>query len=189
MSGPEKQAMLDAADTDRDLALVQRFLAGDETAFDMLVSRYRSHVYNICLQMLGNRADAEDAAQEAFVGVYEGLPRFETRSAVSTWVYRIAMNRCVSYRRRRRPTYTIEAEAVEQPEQFDEAEKRRRVREALRQIAPHYRAVLVLKYYRGLSYDEIAEVLGWSPEKVKCYLHRARDRFRRIYSEELEDQL
>jgi len=187
MSNKEKRAVRDPADTDRDLPLVRQFLAGDETAFDELVSRYRSHVYNICLQMLGNRADAEDAAQEVFVALYEGLPRFQMRSKVATWVYRITVNRCISHRRRRRPTCPIESDTPGQGERFEGTEKRRRVNQALQQLASHYRAALVLKYYRGLSYDEIAEALDWSPGKVKNYLHRARNKFRSIYDREFED--
>lgn len=178
--------MLDSEETDSDLLLVRRFLEGDETAFDELVSRHRTHVFNICLQMLGSRVDAEDAAQEAFVAAYRGLPKFRMGSKISTWLHRIAINRCISYRRSRRVHFVLDEEPEAPMERFDESDKRRSVNAALQRMSKHYRAVLVLKYYRGYSYDEISQVLGWSPEKVKNYLHRARNIFKLLY--EREDQ-
>jgi len=184
----EKQVLLESVE-DRDLPLVRRFLAGEERAFDELVGRHQSFVYHTCLHMLGNPSDAEDAAQDVFVAVYKALPRFGKRSKVSTWIYRITVNQCISRRRRPCPETQAEIEPAEQGERIEEIEKRRNVRRLLQRLAPHYRAVLVLKYYRELSYDETAQVLGWSPEKVKCYLHRARNLFKRFYEEDSADEV
>lgn len=189
MSGSENPAVLDAARVDPDLPLVRRFLAGEERAFDELVTRHQSYVYNVCLQILGNQADAEDAAQDVFVAAYKALPRFRMRSKISTWIYRIAVNQCVSRLRRRRAEVRTAQEAGERPTQAGQVEKRRLVRDLVQRLAPHYRAVLVLKYYREFSYQEIAEILGWSPDKVKCYLHRARNIFKRIYEAENRGEL
>jgi len=183
----EKPVVLEASAVDRDHLLVRRFLAGDESAFDELVRMYQPYVYNICLQMLGNAADAEDAAQNALVSAYRALPRFRMKSRVSTWMYRIAVNQCISMRRVRRPEVPAEQDFGEWSVPLEDVEKRRTIRKLIEELAPHFRAVLVLRYYRDLSYEEIAEVLGWSPEKVKCYLHRARNAFRKIYLGECED--
>lgn len=184
IGGPENSAVLDAAKEDRDMLLVRRFVAGDESAFDELVARYQSYVFNICLNMVGNRSDAEDVAQEVFIAIHKGLPRFGMRSRVSTWVYRIVMNQCISHRRGRSAVEVpLDMEIGVHVDHASEIEKRRAVRELLQKIAPHYRAVLVLKYYHELSYEESAEILGWSVEKVKCYLHRARNIFRKHYEE------
>ncbi len=184
MGDPENAAVLEVVQEDRDLPLVRRFMAGDEGAFDELMAGYQPYVYNICLQMLGNAWDAEDAAQDVFLGIYRSLPRFEMRSKLSTWIYRIAINRCMSYRRSRRAEVLVERELGDRSPQSGELEKRRTVRYLLQKLPAHYRAVLVLKYYRELSYDEIAEVLGWSAAKVKNYLHRARNVFKQAYERE-----
>lgn len=184
MGSSENSAVLDTSREDQDIALVRRFLAGEESAFDELVARHQSYVYNLCLSMLGNPSDAEDAAQDVFVAVYKGLPGFRMQSKVLTWVHRIAMNQCVSNRRKRREEIMADGEIGESPCPVDDREKRREVRRMLQQVAPHYRGLLVLKYYREFSYEEIGEIMGWSSAKVKCYLHRARNVFRRVYEAE-----
>lgn len=183
MNESGKPAVLNTAIEDDGALLIRRYLAGEEAAFDELVTRYQPYVFNVCLQMLDNHADAEDTAQNVFVAVYKALPKFRMQSKVSTWIYRIAVNQCISWRRGRREELPIEGEIID-PHDFDDAEKRREIRHLMRKIAPHYRAVLVLKYYRELSYEEIAEVLEWSPDKVKCYLHRARNIFKKLYEAE-----
>ena len=185
MGCSENSAVLDPSREDQDAILVRRGLAGEESAFAELVARYQSYVYNVCLHMLGNAQDAEDAAQDVFVAVYKGLPGLRMQSKVLTWIYRITVNQCISRRRARQPEVNVEAELLERAEHSGDSEKRRLVRSLLQRLAPHYRAVLVLKYYQELSYDEAAEILGWSPEKVKCYLHRARGIFRQIYVDEM----
>ncbi len=180
----QNSAEVDATGIDQDLSLVRRFLAGDERAFDDLVARHQAYVYHICLNMLSNPCDAEDAAQDVFIAIHKALPKFKMQSKVSTWIYRIAMNRCISQRRSRRLEIPLDIEPAKTTEMHENLEKRDEVRRLLQRMAPHYRAVLVLKYTRELSYEETAEALGWSPEKVKCYLHRARNIFKRIYEQE-----
>jgi len=182
----ETPAVLDATTVDRDQLLVRNFLAGDQTAFDELVAKYQPYIYNICLQMLDNPADAEDVTQNALVAAYRALPRFRMESRFSTWMYRIAINQCLSYRRRQRPEMSLERDIPEGSARFEEVDKRETVRKLIQTLAPHFRAVIVLRYYRQLSYEEIAEVLGWTPDKVKCYLHRARNVFKKAYRRELE---
>ena len=184
MSESRKPAALNTAIEDDGALIVRRFLAGEERAFDELVVRYQPYVYNVCLQMLDNPSDAEDTAQNVFVAVYRALPRFRMQSKVSTWIYRIAVNQCISWRRGRREELPIEIEISDSAPDFEDAEKRREIGHLLQKLAPHYRAVLVLKYYRELSYEEIADILAWSPDKVKCYLHRARNIFKKLYQAE-----
>lgn len=188
MGSLEKPAVLDASVIDRDQLLVKSFLAGDERAFDELAVKYHTYIYNICLQMLGNAADAEDATQNALISAYRALPHFKMKSRVSTWLYRIAVNQCLSLQRSRRLEAPLEKDFGEwsQPS-LEDVEKRRIISKLLQRLAPHFRAVLILRYYRELSYIEIAEVLGWSPDKVKCYLHRARNVFKEIYLRECEN--
>lgn len=169
-----------------DLVFIQRFHDGETKCFDELIVRYQSLIYNICLQMLGNRADAEDATQETFVAVFKGLRKFKARSALSTWIYRIAINKCRSYRRGRPAEVSAESDLSVHHDNHEEMHNRRMVRSLLQELAPHYRAVLVLRYFRQLSYEEIGETLGWSANKVKVYLSRARKHFKQAYAAMLE---
>jgi RNA polymerase sigma-70 factor, ECF subfamily len=165
-----------------DLVFIERFLDGETKGFDELVVRYQSLIYNICLQMLGNSADAEDATQEIFVAIFKGLRTFKARSALSTWIYRIVINKCRNYRRSRPAEVSAECDLTTHHDTHEEMQNRRMVRSLLQELAPHYRAVLVLRYFQQLSYEEIGETLGWSPDKVKCYLSRARKHFKQAYA-------
>jgi len=165
-----------------DLVLVQQFLDGETKGFDKLVVRYQPLIYNICLQMLGNPSDAEDVTQEIFVAIFKGLRNFKARSALSTWIYRIAINKCISHRRKRPTDVHAECDLGIHHNAHEEMQNRRMVRSLLQELAPHYRAVLVLRYFQQLSYEEIGDTLGWSSDKVKCYLSRARKRFKQVYA-------
>lgn len=188
MNKPVKPAALNAAVEDDGALLVRRYLSGEESAFDEIVTRYQPYVYNVCLQMLYNPSDAEDAAQNVFIAVYKALPKFRMQSKVSTWIYRIAVNQCISWRRSRREELPIEEDILDTSRHFEGAETRGEISRLMQKLAPHYRVVLVLKYYKELSYEEIAEILSWSPDKVKCYLHRARNIFKGLYEAEFGGQ-
>ena len=169
-----------------DIVFIQQFLGGETKGFDELVIRYQSLIYNICLKMLGNPSDAEDATQEIFVAIFKGLRKFKAQSALSTWIYRIAINKCRNYRRNRPAEVLTESDLSMHHDPREEMQNRRMVRSLLHELAPHYRAVLVLRYFQQLSYEEIGEILGWSSDKVKCYLSRARKRFKQVYAATME---
>lgn len=161
-----------------DRVLVYAARAGDVEAFAELVRRYQAAVYRVALRMLGSAADAEDAAQEAFVQAWRGLGRFRGDSAVSTWLYRIVTNRCLNALAARRPTEPLDFEVpspggdpagiAEQHERFGA------VAGTVAALPGEQRAALVLRDFEGLSYEEIAQVLGVSLAAVKGRVHRAR---------------
>src|SRR5438477_8667877 len=86
-----------AQDKDVDLSLVERYLAGDMTAFDELMLRYERQIYRVCYRFVENRDDASDLAQEVFIKAFEHLPTFRRQSSLKTWLYRIAMNHCINH--------------------------------------------------------------------------------------------
>lgn len=184
MSDAERVAVLGRVEADQDTHLVRRFLDGDRRAFDQLVSRYQRPVHSTCLHMLGDPSDAEDAAQEVFIGVYKALPRFRMDSKLSTWIYRIAVNKCICHRRARRPRATLEEVAEETFTPLEGIEDRWLVASALQQTPARYRALLVLRYYREFSYEEIAEIMGWNTSKVRSSLQRARNAFKTAFERE-----
>ncbi len=164
--------------------------AADAVDFDALYARHSAFVYNTCLGVLGNPDDARDAMQETFVQVFRSLPSFRGQSALSTWVYRIAVNKCYEFARKR-----PRREAAEALEWFREAAApdrdyvmEQRVRETILRLKPDQRAVVVLFHFQGLSYTEIAETLACSLDLVRTRLHRARKAFRKLYEEDGEDE-
>jgi RNA polymerase sigma-70 factor, ECF subfamily len=179
----------------QDAALIARFLEGDTSAFETLFSRYRDYVYNISFQMLGNADDASDLTQETFFRVWRALPHFQGNSQFSTWLYRIAVNACISEIRKRpkTPPLTIDDESSVEPLHGAEDQRsaehtfmrrlaQQRVREVVDTLPPDYRTVMVLRHFQELSYQEMAAIMRCSIGAVKIKLHRARKMFRTRYA-------
>lgn len=152
--------------------------AGDVEAFEALVRRYQLPMYRVALRMLASEGDAEDATQEAFILAWQNLARFRGESAYSTWLYRIVINRCLSARASHRPSEPLEElMLVGGGDPVEITERRQRwsaIVEAVRALPSEQRAALVLREFEGLSYAEIAAVLGITVAAVKGRIHRAR---------------
>jgi len=173
---------------DRDL--IERARRGDRDAFGMLVVRHQDRIYTAVLRFCGDEEDARDIAQRAFVNAWRRLDSFKGDSAFSTWMYRIAFNESVSFRReggRRRvvPLQGRDGEAGPEPaddrrpgDRLEVEESRRQVQEALNQLDPEERKILILKELEDRSYDEIAEILEIPKGTVRSRLFRARDALR-----------
>lgn len=172
--------------------LIQRIAAGNHPAFKTLVDRYQALVINTCYSILGNRQDAEDVAQEVFIKVYQEAKGFRGESKISTWLYRIAVNLSLNLRRKRKwdrfldvfafwkqqeekAVYHFEAEAKARPDRVMESEERKKIlNQALDALPERQRVAITLHKYQGLSYQEIAEVLGTSLAAVESLIHRAK---------------
>lgn len=177
-----------------DKELTVAYQQGDEGAYDTIYDRYAQRVHNVCRRMLANPQDAQDAAQETFLRVHQALGRFNGRYQLGAWITRIATNICLDQIRAksRRPTTAIsleddeledtEASEIDAP---DEVVIRRfegrRVRRVLSSLPPMHRAAIVLRDFEGLSYSEVAVVLGISEAQVKALIHRARQGFKRSW--------
>ena len=180
---PETTEVADKAPQDwsaaDDQSLVVACLAGDRSAFDPIVDRYRRQVYNICFRFAGNHADASDLAQDTFIRAYRGLRGFKGQSAIGTWLYRIAVNVCLSRAANRTPReepLRVERrdEAIELPDRTLLREERaHRVRAAIARLPRKQRATLILRVYHDLRHDEIARVLGSSVGAVKVNFFHA----------------
>ncbi|HEY3377890.1 MAG TPA: sigma-70 family RNA polymerase sigma factor [Armatimonadota bacterium] len=187
-----------AVSAQQEYALVRRVQAGDDAAFDRLVELCSGRVYSLALRMVGNADDAQDIAQEAFVRVYQALPRFRQDAAFSTWLYRIVVNTCHDElaRRPRRPVSVSELTSDdEMPSPLDLAttddtpetallqrERQRALETALAELPAQARMVIILHDIQGLSYQEMAEILHAELGTIKSRLNRARNQMReKIY--------
>ena len=172
------------------LDLATRHGYGDETAFEEVYRRFAGMVYNLCFRMAGWAEEAEDLAQEVFLRIHRHLGRFNGRSSLKTWIYRVTLNHCRSkLSRKRYPTAPL-AEEVEEggvhleatgrgPEEQSLAQDAaRRVAAGLVRVKPKYREAVILRDIEGLAYDEIAEVLGVRIGTVRSRIARGRDQLR-----------
>jgi RNA polymerase sigma-70 factor (ECF subfamily) len=182
-------------DTD-DAALIERCRAGDVAAFEPLVEKYRQRVWRLAFNVLRDREEAWDVAQEAFIRAYQALPSFRGQSAFYTWLYRIVMNVAADRARSRAAqgrafgTERVPEEDWERvltdpaPDQESpdaaaaRAQDRERITKALDTLPEHHRAIIVLSDLQGLSYREIAETLDIPMGTVMSRLHNARKRLR-----------
>ena len=170
-----------------DSALVERIQNDDDRrAFSELVRRHRDIVYRSCYRILGNREDARDASQEAFLRAYRKLGTFQGRSAFKIWMLRLAMNVSLNQRSRRelRRTSIDSAEAIsglETPEaELMRSEAAARLHEALQIVQPNHRAAVVLRDLEGLTYRETAESLGIAEGTAKSWVHRGRGQLKEL---------
>jgi RNA polymerase sigma-70 factor (ECF subfamily) len=184
-----------------DAGLVEACRSGNTEAFGVLVSRYQDRLYPTVYRLTGCAEEAHDLLQDAFLRAFEKLDLFQGESSFYTWVYRIAVNLALSNRRRRRPVLRLQNDRggpdIEPPYDaaesdpsapMERAELARSVQNALSELAPDHRAVVVMKVFDGLHYDQIASILGIPVGTVRSRLHRARcdlkDRLRSFYQEE-----
>lgn len=180
------QAWSDAGDD----ALVDACLAGHSEAFAVIVERHRRQVYQVCYRFVNNHEDASDLAQDAFVRAYKGLRGFNRRSALATWLYRIAVN--VSLNKVAVKTPRIESIAAreypdERGERADAAmlrgERAAEVRAAIARLPNKQRATLILRVYHEMPHDQIAEILGSSVGAVKANFFHAMANLKKLLQE------
>ncbi len=165
-------------------------------AFEALAIPLEKQVYHVCLNMMGNREDAEDCAQETMLKAFRGFARFEGRSKFSTWLYSIATNVCLDALRTRRDAVSLEVlqeagwevadEAPEAYERLEAAERRRLLKAALKELPPDFKAALTLVDLQGLPYQEAAEALELPLGTVKSRVSRARNQLLVILSRQPE---
>jgi RNA polymerase sigma-70 factor (ECF subfamily) len=172
---------------DQEQAWLDQARDGNKEAFSRLVEAYQTPVYNLAYRMLGNRGEAEEAAQEAFLRAYSRLHRYDPAYKFSTWMLSIASNYCIDILRKRRITWLsldepLPAEFAPQlasnrpdPERaLEHAEIEDQVRALLDELQPDYRAAVILRYWYELSYEEIAETMDTTVSAIKSRLFRAR---------------
>ena len=171
-----------------DAALVRVAAGGSREAFDVIVERHRRAVYQVCYRFVNNHEDASDLAQDAFVRAWKGLKNFKGQSALSTWLYRIAVNVCLNRVSVKAPI----TEPIESTEHFEDVriegaqqamlreERAAAVRTAIAALPEKQRATLILRTYHELSHQEIADILGSSVGAVKANFFHALNNLKKI---------
>lgn len=174
---------------------IKEVLKGDQEAFGEIVELFKDKVFQICYRMLGNRHEAEDIAQEAFVRAYVNIHSFNLNKKFSTWLYRIATNLCIDRIRKKKPDSFLDeevagtdglnlysqiaAEGKSPDSEVETMELQEIVQREILKLPDKYRIVIVLRYMDDLSLKEISEVLDMPLGTVKTRIHRAREALRK----------
>ncbi|WP_199615366.1 RNA polymerase sigma factor SigW [Paenibacillus alkalitolerans] len=176
---------------------------GDRGAFADIVELYKDKLYHLAYRMVGNRQEAEDIVQETFLRVFRNLDRYDETMKFSTWIYRIGTNLCIDKLRKRKASYSLDADVADgegtdwyamlpSDEPTPEgrvmlSETQRRIREAIDTLPEKYKSVVILRYLHDMSLQEIGDVLDMPVTTVKTRVHRGREFLRKKM--ELEDIL
>lgn len=178
---PQDQSV--AAD---DAQLVVRSLKQDHEAFGQLIDRHASRIITLAYRMVGDRAEAEDLAQEAFLTAFKALPTFRADAKFSTWLYRIAANKCKDWLRAKRPGMgqqdvdideLLDGQVADEqtPERLlSQQQVGRELEQAILRLPPLYREAFVLKHVEGLSYEEMEAILGVQGDTLKMRVYKGR---------------
>lgn len=188
MNGPKNTTSSRSLDAD----LIKRAQQGDSDAFATLFHSHKTRIYSLCLRMTNNTAEAEDLAQDAFLQVYRKLSSFRGDSALSTWLYRIAVNTVLMHFRRKTPcrisldepirnqddTKSVRREYGTRDGRLDGVVSRVALTRAISELPEGYRAIFLLHEVEGYQHREIAKLLGCSVGNSKSQLHKAKLRIR-----------
>jgi RNA polymerase sigma-70 factor (ECF subfamily) len=177
---------------------------GDRRAFAELVELYKDKIYHLGYRMLNQKQEAEDVVQETFLRVYTNLERYDENQKFSTWIYRIATNLCIDRLRKRKPSYSIDAEmtdgegsdwhsmlasdSVGPDEELILSETQQNIRQAIQTLPDKYKTVVILRYLHDMSLQEISDVLEMPVTTVKTRVHRGREFLRKKLDSEYGDK-
>jgi len=174
----------------RDYLLVQKANNGDQKAYAELMDRYRDAIYYMLLKMVNNASDAEDLTIEAFGKAFKNIQQYAPNYAFSTWLFKIATNNCIDFIRKKKASHIsldhnddehekasmdIQAPVMDPEETMINEQKIKLMRSIVDKLKPRYRKLIELRYFKELSYEEIAEELELPIGTVKAQLFRARE--------------
>lgn len=188
---------------DYELILVKKSISGDIDAFEELIKDYKKMAYNIALRVLRNKEDAEDISQEALIKVFKNINTFNMKSSFKVWLYRIVMNTCLDFKRKK----SIISYSIDKPLENDESEMMQEIAdntynpdvviqnelesqmlyESIDSLDDDFRIVIVLRDLQGLSYKDIASVLSCNEGTVKSRLNRARNKLKEIITKKMSN--
>ncbi|KKO53127.1 RNA polymerase sigma factor SigW [Paenibacillus sp. DMB20] len=178
-----------------DVRLAKLARKGDQRAFAEIVELYKDKIFHLAYRMLNNRHEAEDIVQETFLRVYKNLDRYDENQKFSTWIYRIGTNLCIDRLRKRKPSYSLDADMNDQegmdgysmipsddrsPEtEMLLSETQRIIHDSIESLPAKYKTIMLLRYIQDLSLQEISEVLDLPVTTIKTRVHRGREFLRK----------
>lgn len=166
---------------DEDIQLVKAFKNGDDKAFDRLFEKYRVSLYSLCYRYVRNDADARELVLDVFTKVYRNLTRFRERSKFFTWLYRIAVNTCISHTRKHKRyevQYSPEVGAHNTLE--EKVHMKIAIDDALVKLPERQRLTFILHHYDGYTFDEIGGIMGITTGAAKAHHHHAIRKLRKL---------
>ena len=186
----------------KDYDLVQKALGdNDEIAYKQLMGRYKDSIYFMLLKMVNNKDDAEDLTLEAFGKAFMRLEQYSPKYAFSTWLFRIASNNCIDFLRKKKmkttsidkteeddgiSTIFLTSQTLNPEQEAIRNQKMKLMRELVEKLKPQYKNLIDLRYFQGLSYDEISTQLDLPLGTVKAQLYRARSVLKEIIKPKLD---
>ncbi|MBI5731354.1 MAG: RNA polymerase sigma factor [Ignavibacteriales bacterium] len=166
---------------DNDFELINRFLSGEEVAFNLIVKKYQKKIYWHARQMMGNHLDADEVTQEVLIVIYNKLKNFNFNSSLYTWIYKIVTTRSLNQIRRKQIKRFFSIDDKDEVElqdkhdiveELDSKEKLEKVKKMLQKIPPKQRQIFIMRNFEDLSYEEISEITGKSIGGLKAnYFH------------------
>ncbi|MGI9544466.1 MAG: RNA polymerase sigma factor [Cyclobacteriaceae bacterium] len=185
-----------AAKAISDLELIDQVLSGEVMAYRTLTDKYKDYAYTLALRVLGNKEEAEEAAQDAFVKAFNSLKSFNRTAKFTTWFYRIVLNTAISYKRRQKPPMdsleqrqVIGDGEISQMDQFKILEQRKYLQNAMNYLKADDVSVLTLFYFKEHSLEEMSEITGIAVNTLKVKLYRARKRLGEVLGKILKKEV
>ncbi|MGV6831343.1 MAG: RNA polymerase sigma factor [bacterium] len=185
--------------TINDQEYIDKVLAGDQSAFAVIVDQYKDLVFSIAIQMVKHQEEAEEVAQDTFIKVFKSLRSYKGDSKFSTWIYRVAYNTSldrIKKNKRKQQTYTIDEFTENQVKDMEDAldilevnERNKAVEEVMKLLHPDDSTLLNLFYFEELSLDEIGKIMYLKPNNVKVKLFRARKRLATLMRKQLDKEI
>ncbi len=186
-----------------DAELIEQFQSGDTTVFDTLFTRYQKRTYRLVLRFVPNHEDALDITQDAFIRAYQGLGKFKSQCQFYSWLYKITVNLCIDFLRKKSRSEVMVYDSDESEElpmanfpdlrldspakAVENKELRLQIRKAIRQLPPKQRKIFILRHWDGLSLKDIATAVGRSDGTVKAHLFHAHRNLRKHLQSYLKD--
>ncbi|MEO0122580.1 MAG: sigma-70 family RNA polymerase sigma factor [candidate division WOR-3 bacterium] len=168
---------------DEDSSLVKRYKSGDETAFDALFEKYQQPIYSICYRFVRNEDDAKELTQEIFIKIYNNLKEFNEKCKFFTWVYRITVNTCISFKRKLHKTTELDG-SISNPAERNLILKKA-IEDAIARLPERQKTAFILRHFEGYTFEEIGEIMKISTGAAKANHFQAIKRLRSLLKDYL----
>lgn len=202
MSNPGTSENISKTKSD-DNILINKALAGDQTAYEKLMKKYYQLIYNLIFRMISRKEDVEDLTQEAFIKAFNSLQNFDRQFAFSTWLFKIATNNAIDYLRKKKlNTFSIDREIESEESDFKfeipdvenkpdrviiEDERKKILDEAIESLPPKYKEVILLRHKMDKEYEEIAKELKLPLGTVKAHIFRGRELLNKFLKDKIKN--